>query len=81
MDQVNLAELKANLSAYAKRVKQGERVIVCERNKPIAELRPLENLKKKQQRPGPGQFKDQIQFTDDFFASDVEIESDWFGDS
>tara|TARA_B110000305_G_scaffold184006_2_gene204434 strand:+ start:5049 stop:5303 length:255 start_codon:yes stop_codon:yes gene_type:complete len=41
MLKVNLHEAKANLSRYAKQVKDGETVIICDRNKPFAELRPL----------------------------------------
>jgi len=34
-------EAKTHLSRYARRVKAGERIILCERNVPFAELRPL----------------------------------------
>ena len=38
---VNIAEAKAKLSEYARRVKKGERIILCDRNKPFAEIRAL----------------------------------------
>lgn len=38
---ININEAKAHLSAYARRVKKGERFILCDRNKPFAEIRPL----------------------------------------
>ena len=38
---VGIAELKAHLSEYVKRVKAGERIIVCDRDTPVAELLPL----------------------------------------
>jgi antitoxin (DNA-binding transcriptional repressor) of toxin-antitoxin stability system len=38
---VNIAEAKTNLSRYLARVKVGETIVICERNIPIAELRPL----------------------------------------
>ncbi len=41
MTMINIAEAKAHLSKYARRVKRGERIILCDRNKPFAELRPL----------------------------------------
>lgn len=41
MKKVNLAEVKANLSRYLDRVEQGDTIIVCRRNRPIAEIRPL----------------------------------------
>lgn len=36
--RVGIAELKAHLSAYVARAKAGERIIICERNIPAAEL-------------------------------------------
>lgn len=46
MDQefINIAEAKARLSHYIRRVRNGERLILCERNVPVAELRPLETV-------------------------------------
>ena len=77
MDTVNLAELKANLSSYARRVKAGETVVVCERGKPFAEFRPIANNVERGRRHGPGRFKGLIKLSDEFFASDKEIENDW----
>lgn len=42
MKRVNVADAKAHLSAYLREVKQGETVVICERNVPIAELRSLD---------------------------------------
>ena len=47
MQTVNIAELKNNLSAYLKKVKNGAELIVKDRNRPVARLVPLsegENL-------------------------------------
>jgi len=41
MITINIFEAKANLSRYLARVERGETVIVCKRNIPIAEIRPL----------------------------------------
>ena len=41
MNQINVAEAKARLSHYLDRVGKGETVIICRRNVPIAELRPI----------------------------------------
>ena len=41
MIRVNTHQAKTHLSRYAKRVQAGETVILCDRNKPIAELCPL----------------------------------------
>ena len=40
MRTVNIAELKARLSAHIRYVRRGEEVLVCERNKPVAMLVP-----------------------------------------
>jgi antitoxin (DNA-binding transcriptional repressor) of toxin-antitoxin stability system len=38
---INIGEAKAHLSEYARRVKRGQRIILCDRKKPFAEIRPL----------------------------------------
>jgi prevent-host-death family protein len=40
-DTVGVAELRQNLSKYLRRVEQGERLVVTDRNRPVAELGPL----------------------------------------
>ena len=37
---VGIAELRQNLSRYLRRVERGERLIVTDRNRPVAELGP-----------------------------------------
>jgi len=44
MRTVNIADLKARLSAHIRYVQRGEEVLVCERNKPVARIIPC-NLK------------------------------------
>ncbi len=41
MIQINIAEAKARLSRYLENVERGETVVLCRRNVPIAEIRPL----------------------------------------
>src|SRR5262245_41731766 len=41
MKKVNIFEAKARLSEYLDRVQRGERVLICRRNQPVAELRPV----------------------------------------
>jgi prevent-host-death family protein len=48
MIRVNIHEAKAKLSHYLDAVARGERVLICKRNQPIAELRSVE-----QQRTEP----------------------------
>ena len=42
MRTVNIAELKARLSAHIRYVRDGEEVLVCERNKPVARIIPCQ---------------------------------------
>jgi len=39
-DTVGVAELRQNLSRYLRRVQRGERLVVTDRNRPVAELGP-----------------------------------------
>jgi len=41
MLRVNVQQAKAHLSRYLDRVLKGESVILCKRNVPVAEIRPL----------------------------------------
>jgi len=41
MKKVNLYEAKAHLSALVDRVAEGESILICRRNVPAAELRPI----------------------------------------
>jgi len=40
MRRVNIGELKARLSAHIRLVRDGEEVLVCDRNKPVARIVP-----------------------------------------
>lgn len=40
MKAVNISDLKAQLSAHIQLVKDGEEVLVCDRNKPVARIVP-----------------------------------------
>src|SRR5215475_1994271 len=42
MITVNVFEAKAKLSEYLDRVEAGEHVVICRRNRPVAELRAVE---------------------------------------
>lgn len=55
---VNIHEAKAKLSEYLEAVAKGERVLICKRNQPVAELRAVEQ-KRAEPRPiggGPHSF-------------------------
>lgn len=52
MKTVNIGDLKARLSAHIQMVKDGEEVLVCERNKPVARIIPcdLEDYSEQEKR-------------------------------
>jgi antitoxin (DNA-binding transcriptional repressor) of toxin-antitoxin stability system len=57
-------------------VKEGETVILCERNVPIAEIRPIAKVNR-ELRPAPGLYREQISVGQAFFSADAEIEQDF----
>jgi prevent-host-death family protein len=42
MQRASITEAKNNLSALIDRVRRGETVIICDRNRPVARLQPVE---------------------------------------
>jgi len=50
MIRLNIHEAKTHLSRYLKRLEQGETILLCKRNVPIAEIRPLSEQR---ERPRP----------------------------
>ena len=44
MIRINIAEAKTHLSHYLESVEKGEVVVLCRRNIPIAEIRPIPRL-------------------------------------
>ena len=41
MKKINIHEANTHLSHYLEEVEHGETVVVCRRNQPVAEIRPL----------------------------------------
>jgi len=41
MKRVNMHDAKTNLSRYVSELEKGETVLLCNRNRPVAELRPI----------------------------------------
>ncbi len=78
MDYINLSEAKAHLGRYIQRVRKGHRVVIAERNTPVAELRSLRGL-------GParkvrlGVVPEWPELPDDFNAPLDEFEEDFYG--
>jgi prevent-host-death family protein len=42
--KTNIADAKANLSRLIDRVERGETIVICRRNVPIAEIRPIAKM-------------------------------------
>ncbi len=65
MIKLNIHEAKTHLSRYLERLKKGETILLCKRNEPIAEIRPLPAHP---QRKRPiGLAKGQLKISQDFF--------------
>ncbi len=65
MIKLNVHEAKTHLSRYLEKIIQGETVILCKWNVPIAEIRAL-TPQRKTRRP-IGLAKGQFEVTNDFF--------------
>lgn len=66
MNKVNIHDAKTNFSRYLAEVEKGETLIVCRRNIPIAEIRPLRKEGKKKRPIGlaKGEFEVPPEFFD-----------------
>jgi len=47
MIKLNIHEAKTHLSRYLKRILRGETILLCKRNIPIAEIRPIRSARTK----------------------------------
>jgi antitoxin (DNA-binding transcriptional repressor) of toxin-antitoxin stability system len=65
MIKLNIHEAKTHLSAYLAKLEEGETILLCKRNVPIAEIRPLPR-KPKEPRP-IGLAKGKFEVPDSFF--------------
>ncbi len=59
MIRLNIHEAKTHLSRYVGRLMKGETILLCKRNVPIAEIRPLPKIKRSKRPVGlaAGQFE------------------------
>ena len=65
MIRLNVHEAKTHLSKYLAKLEKGETILLCRRNQPIAEIRPLAAKRKK---PRPiGLYEGQIVLKPGFF--------------
>ena len=58
MIRLNIHEAKTHLSRYLKRLAEGEPILLCKHNVPVAEIRPVRPTRKKKRPIGlaKGQF-------------------------
>ena len=65
MKKLNIHEAKTHLSRYLEDVEHGETILLCRRNKPVAEIKPIASQRTK---PRPiGLAKDEFKVPDSFF--------------
>jgi prevent-host-death family protein len=78
MIRINIHEAKTHLSRYLARVVAGETILICNRNIPIAEIRPLPPRRTKK-RP-IGLAAGTVPVPPEFFAPLPEVElASWEG--
>ena len=66
MIKLNIHEAKTHLSKYLSKLKQGEKILLCKRNVPVAEIVPLP---KSGDNPRPiGLAKGEFSISQDFFT-------------
>lgn len=65
MIKVNIHQAKTHLSKYLAKLKQGEVIVICNRNIPVAEIHPITPPLKKS-RP-IGLAKDKFEIPESFF--------------
>ena len=63
---VNIYEAKAKLSEYLEQVARGERVVICKRNRPVAELHAVGQARTEARPIGGGPFTFEV--PESFFA-------------
>ncbi|MDE2669443.1 MAG: type II toxin-antitoxin system Phd/YefM family antitoxin [Chloroflexota bacterium] len=63
--RLNMHEAKTHLSEHVARLKEGDRIILCRRNQPVAEIRPLMEPTDEPRPAGLG--KGLVEVPDSFF--------------
>jgi prevent-host-death family protein len=79
MKKLNLHEVKAQFSKYIELVEGGETVIICKRNVPVAEIRPI--AKKEKKVPELGWAEGAFAIPNDFNETSEEELVQWEGDA
>ena len=76
MIMTNVAVVKARLSEYLNRAARGERILICRHNKPVAELRAVEETRTTPRPIGPLPGRRTFEIPESFFEpmSEDELE-------
>jgi len=53
MIMLNIHEAKTQLSRYLRGLKKGQRIVLCRRNVPVAEIVPIDDTRKRERSPRP----------------------------
>src|SRR5215218_2512313 len=67
MTKANIFEIKARLSEYLDRAVRGERIVICRHNKPVAELRAVDEVRSEPRPIGPLPGRPTFVVPDSFF--------------
>ena len=80
MTKANIFEVKARLSEYLDRAMSGERIVICRHNKPVAELRAIEEVRMEPRPIGPLPGRPTFEVPSSFFEPLAQEEMDlWDG--
>jgi prevent-host-death family protein len=74
MIKVNVFEVKAKLSEYLDRAAKGERIVICRHNKPVAELRAVEQARTEPRPIGPLPGEPRFEIPESFYEPMSEEE-------
>jgi antitoxin (DNA-binding transcriptional repressor) of toxin-antitoxin stability system len=78
--KINLSEAKAHLGRYVAEAAAGKVFLVCERNEPMAELRPIASKEHPTPRPiQMGWLEGKVEVPDNFNDPLPEFEAEFYG--
>jgi prevent-host-death family protein len=75
---INMSEAKAHLGRYVAKASVGEVITICDRNRPLAELRPV-RLSVAPRKLKLGALKGKFSVPEDFNAALPEFEAAFYG--
>ncbi len=79
--EISISEAKAHLGRYVSQASKGKRFVICDRNRPVAELRGLETTEPLPKRLTLGLLKGRFAVPDHFNEPMNGFERDYYGDN